>query len=460
MALDCNVCCETYKGKTRKKIECNHCNYNCCSVCAKKYILEDVNDARCMSCKKNWDREFLIEWFSYSFVDTIYKKHRENILYDRQLSKMEETQVIIEERANMNKIQDKIVEIESSIRELYIKKRELLEEVHDLKYNERKIKDNSPKFFGRCTEDDCKGFINSSWECGICNIKVCKSCKVKLTDLELGDYDLHICNQDVISSLNQIKRECRNCPKCKVSIHRIEGCLQMWCTQCNTAFDWKSGEIIIGIIHNPHFTEWQRNGGGNIDVEVDPCDPNIGYDIQYYTYDKALSNVDKNVSNKFISLVRFVRHLKFNDMGYMQRTINNNTRELELRIRFMTNRIEELEFKKKLQSDDKKIQKQKEILMVYDMYTSVMTGYFIKYIFGGVIPSSRYGDRGSTKLASIKDIKTLDELSDKLIIYTNESMVSISKKFKNTVPIIFTNVVEYVNSDIFETQYYTTNIKY
>ena len=138
---DCNICCEPYTGKLRKKITCNHCNFECCVACAKRVILDDVNDARCMApdCKKNWDREFLISAFSYSFVDKVYKKHRESILYDRQLSMFEETQGIIEEREESNKLNIEISEIDSKISELRKLRRQKVNERYNRQYSEHSV---------------------------------------------------------------------------------------------------------------------------------------------------------------------------------------------------------------------------------------------------------------------------------------------------------------------------------
>ena len=36
----------------------------------------------------------------------------------------------------------------------------------------------------------------------------------------------------------------------------------MWCTACHIAFSWKSGMRVNGVVHNPHFYAFQRNGGG------------------------------------------------------------------------------------------------------------------------------------------------------------------------------------------------------
>ena len=44
----------------------------------------------------------------------------------------------------------------------------------------------------------------------------------------------------------------------------VRNCNQMWCVMegCNTAFDWVSGRIITGAVHNPHYYEWLRRTGG------------------------------------------------------------------------------------------------------------------------------------------------------------------------------------------------------
>ena len=42
----------------------------------------------------------------------------------------------------------------------------------------------------------------------------------------------------------------------------------MWCTQCHIPFSWKSGLRVNGVVHNPHFYQWQRDGVGAAPIQT------------------------------------------------------------------------------------------------------------------------------------------------------------------------------------------------
>jgi hypothetical protein len=65
-----------------------------------------------------------------------------------------------------------------------------------------------------------------------------------------------------------LKKNTKPCPKCGVRISKIDGCDQMWCVECKTAFSWNTGNIESGKIHNPHYYQFMRERGGM------PRDPN------------------------------------------------------------------------------------------------------------------------------------------------------------------------------------------
>lgn len=443
---ECPICTEPYKGKLHKKITCIHCDKSCCIICSKRTILDDVNDAKCLypDCKKTWSREFLINSMSYTFVDKEYKKHRENILSDKHMSKMEETQIIVVRRLKIKENYEKIRNIDEEIRNLKYNRQLLVNECNDLNYGTNSIK-NTIKFYGRCSNDECNGFINSSWECGICKQKVCKTCKEPLTPEEISDSRIHECDTNIVENLKLIKTDCKNCPKCKVSIQRIQGCRMMWCTQCHTAFDWRTGDIIIGNIHNPHFTEWQKTGGVQYDnIQDGNCDNNFYYNISMRIIESTFSNLQEEDKAWFYPLNNILRHIRYYEMPTLNRSVNNENRELDIRIGYLIKTYTEKEFKSKLQQSEKKKNKARDLYMIYDMFTTTCVNYILTIMYEGItLPTNRY----IRDLYKYKGIVTKEQINKtwniikKLISYTNQSFNGIKKVYRNNVPNICLSLI-------------------
>ena len=115
-------------------------------------------------------------------------------------------------------------------------------------------------FFMPCPGNECKGMLSTKYNCGLCGISVCSDChEIR------SDKNNHTCDPNSVATAQAIKKDTKQCPGCHAAIYRSEGCMQMWCTSCHTAFDWRSGvKISSGQLHNPHFIEYTRkmNGGG------------------------------------------------------------------------------------------------------------------------------------------------------------------------------------------------------
>ncbi len=136
-----------------------------------------------------------------------------------------------------------------------------------------------------CPGEGCRGFLDEKWVCGVCDLSVCSHCHVGLADDEAveerhgaGAVDeapegkrWHICNPDQIATARLLARDTKPCPKCKALISKIDGCDQMWCTQCQTAFSWETGQVEEGRVHNPHYYEWMRRNKGSVPRE--PAQP-------------------------------------------------------------------------------------------------------------------------------------------------------------------------------------------
>jgi len=94
---ECSICIEPMNKSTRKRVECGSCDYSACRECYKQYLLNTNDNPHCMSCKGEWNQVAMIEKFDKSFVNTGYKQHRENVLVDRERSKMVATQPYVEQ---------------------------------------------------------------------------------------------------------------------------------------------------------------------------------------------------------------------------------------------------------------------------------------------------------------------------------------------------------------------------
>lgn len=106
-----------------------------------------------------------------------------------------------------------------------------------------------------CPTDGCRGFLNSDFECLVCKARVCSKCHANLsvkTDEAIPE-EKHQCKPADVASVKLILKSSQECPNCHVRVFKIDGCDQMWCTHCKTAFSYETGERIQGHVHNPHY---------------------------------------------------------------------------------------------------------------------------------------------------------------------------------------------------------------
>ncbi len=120
------------------------------------------------------------------------------------------------------------------------------------------------KFIMKCQVPDCAGFLSTQYKCGVCDKLTCPEC------LDIKENDDHVCKQENVESAKLIKKETKPCPTCATRISKIDGCDQMWCVDCKTAFSWNTGQISNTKIHNPHYYEYLRQTQGS--VPRDPAD--------------------------------------------------------------------------------------------------------------------------------------------------------------------------------------------
>jgi hypothetical protein len=252
--MSCNICADTYNKSTRVCIPCPYCTFEVCRTCCETYILSEPNP-RCMNpdCYKEWSRKFLRENFTLVFLTKRYRPHMENVLFDKEKALLPNSQLIVEEKNRKKRVREKIHEVEREMAQLFAKKTALEGEYH---MREEHTKKEKSAFVRQCPAEGCRGFLSTQWKCGICELWTCPECHELKGATRDGD---HTCDPNNVQTAQMLAKDSKPCPSCHSMIFKISGCNQMFCTQCNTAFSWTTGQINTTDIHNPHYFEWLRN---------------------------------------------------------------------------------------------------------------------------------------------------------------------------------------------------------
>jgi hypothetical protein len=211
-------------------------------------------------------------------------------------------------------------------------------------------------FIKACPVSECRGFLSTQWKCGICNINVCKECHDPILS------EVHVCDSDKVASVKLIAKQTRPCPSCSAVISKIDGCDQMFCTECKTAFSWNTGRIVTGHIHNPHYFEWMRKTGAVIPpapVGNLLCNADMTVIINELTR-RSRSDLYRlpQTEDQMLCYTIYIRYTNMQHSMYIIQTLRNSIQENDefkriLRVRYLTREITEDEWKKALQRKEK-----------------------------------------------------------------------------------------------------------
>lgn len=274
------------------------------------------------------------------------------------------------------------------------------------------------EFIMKCSKVGCNSLISNKYKCPMCDTYTCKDCHINLKDLD--EKKSHVCDEDLAKTVALIKKETKPCPKCSINIHKIVGCSQMFCTNCNTKFNWSNIQIITrGAFHNPHYTEYKSRGGtSNIREAGDIVCGGVPYPPHRINGHVYTSQIEL-----FQSISNAIQHTRTFTMARLPVEDNDGMREA--RIKFIMGTFDENRWKSEIFKIRKRCSYNQNLYQILDMFTNCSV-----YILRTIID-----ERGKISKNYTKEKNELDNLYK----YAKEQVNNLAKIYNYTSNGIFTH---------------------
>jgi hypothetical protein len=378
----CSICCLDFTPVVRHKIECpGGCDLTACLACVKTYLLERPLQPCCMNCRIAWTPEFIDETFTRGFRRGVLAERTRKALLDLEKAKLPDTV----EEANMVRRRKELYDryscvsreigdaedaqfhehdegIARKLDELYRARNDILRQFGEIREAERGPRGVRKEFVKGCPSESCRGFLTSQWNCQLCGCKACKDCHAIVRE---GSQ--HACDPDDVATARLISQDSKTCPKCAALISKVDGCDQMWCPSCKTAFSWRTLVVETGPIHNPEYFRWMRDNG--YAVPRNPGDQACGFheDVPWlHEFANAVAQLGVNWEHTVPHVIRCLNHVKYVLMWRLTNDITVDP-DKDLRIRYLLNDIDENQWKASLYKRERTREKRKAKIQTYDM---------------------------------------------------------------------------------------------
>lgn len=297
------VCAVCYDDDIISGFQCPLCPQVMCNTCITEFFEAEFKDSitddevkvslKYPHCP---DKEcnFI---FTFSSIPKIYRPKLQNLTITLEkefnkavIDKITILQKLRKERERLLVLKEKTKSIlPAGLRDAF----EIVKPVRVTRVMKEEIKQSGKQFVKskECPKASCKGLIElKTLQCNICEKFLCRECEELMENSET-----HICNKDVLKTLEELKKDFARCPKCYIPISKSFGCDHMWCTNCQTKFSYTSGEVINFSIQ-PEMARF-RNTGQRTQV--------ISHDLE--------SPVDKDWREKTcISVIKLMKWLDDN----------------------------------------------------------------------------------------------------------------------------------------------------
>jgi hypothetical protein len=442
---ECPICADKYNNSNHKAIACEYgdCNFEACKACVRTYLLNTTLDPHCMMCKKIWTEQFIVMHLNRSFITSDYKIHRRTLLLDREISKLPETMHAAERYKRIDVQKQLSANLYEEMKEV----RKTLDALQNQWYESNRVlnllkngKDvvvegERKKFIMPCPNNDCRGYLSTQYKCELCTLYTCVECH------ELIGYkkdDPHTCKEENVQSAELIKKETKPCPTCGTRISKISGCDQMWCPECHKAFSWRTGLVDNGVIHNPHFYQYQRDNAGTNPVPRAPGDVVCGGLCDWHVFNNQIlrriksgtlmPNIGVELRTHLADIHRFITHVNRVDLAQVRFKVRELSEFEEIRCKYILQQITKEEMAKTIYRNDALRKKSVEMLHLYELLSVVGTELFTKLT-----------DSTSALEDFITEVVERCEEYSRLREYCNKQFKMISLTYNQSVPCVSKN---------------------
>lgn len=417
--FQCCMCLETC-DTNKKHINCQKCDQATCLACFRTYILHCRNDPPCPnnSCDNVFQISFLRTLIPQNFWNGDYTKSRKDVLFNNEEVYKSRTMIEVQRYTDTKKIEKEIEDVQRLLQKqkaqvfkttkqlqgLFDDKHYITNTFTDSVYN----KSTHSNIRIPCHVDGCLGFCIQN-KCAVCDRKTCGKCHKELTDN-------HECIQDDILTVQEISKNSRPCPTCNEAISKVDGCDQMLCISCETAFSWKTGVIETGRIHNPHYYQIRARVGRELGDELCGGLPAWRSLQARLGFDQSMTRSNPSDTERYVrTFHRFINHLRAVLFPTFQNLTLNFQTNLRSRVLFYTNAISKEDYTKELCKSEKKRTKNIEMRDLFQTFVMVSEEIF-------------------RKIYSYAEVSYITELQG-VLQYLCENFQIINKKYKSTYQI-------------------------
>ena len=409
---------------------CKDCRHKTCRNCVQKHVLSTY-PATCLNkdvCKHIFTKHELVKLFGQNWVYGTYWRCIESNHINEQ-----DKEHFVRLKEFIQNLQTSIEQINSKYyrqRQVFLNKLEdIRQAIHQIRTAKPNVAKKQNCLIRNCPKPDCLGMIpinkEEKAECGSCFTVLCKEC------LEICDGDEHVCDKEILESVKTIFQDTKQCPGCGISIFKIEGCYQMWCTQCHTTFHYRTGEVLNERIHNPHYVEW-------LNSQKRVRQPLEEHGLNYTTIRNVA--MDKKDNSLFVQdVLRVYLHINMVEIPSITRNINdihNEEFKKDKRAMYIMKKWHEQYYKDWLYKQDTLCHKFNHLLVINTKVRDLLENVLTEYINGTNIFPNIQPSLDEINNESIEYSKLYENKFPQYIIENNQLHIKTKMEKLRLVPVI------------------------